>query len=580
MSRSVFAALFLTASGVAFSAAAQSWVQVEALPNLRTAEERARAYSSALKDVNGFRLGSGWYALTLGPYDDEEAQDKLRELRGAGIIPNDSYISDSAPYRQQFWPIGGNATAPAPSTAPEAAPEATEQATVEPPTPEPVEPEIVEETPRQARASEGLMSRDQKKELQVAMQWFGFYKSTIDGSFGAGTRNSMAQWQEANGFRATGILTTTQRTTLMDSYNGALAALGLGVVSEEKAGIDITMPIGLVEFEKYEYPFVQYGEKNGNGMHAMLISQPGDADTLFGLYEIMQTLEIVPLEGERSKGRSSFTLTGQNDKIHSYTYARTEGGYVKGFTLVYPPAKAAEMERVIEIMQDSMVIKEGTLTPDLSDEATQGVDLLSGLDVRQPTLSRSGFYVDGRGRVLTTAEAVKACGRVTLDGTYEAKVTATGNGLALLEPDTSLVPLNYARFSTSLGRLRAPLAVAGYSYEGALDAPTLTYGSLQDIKGLGGEEELARLDLASLPGDVGGPIINETGAVTGMLVEHGIDGKALPSSVRFALKAGELATFLSENGVVVDASDSTSQLDAEDLAVFGTDMTVLVSCWE
>ena len=65
-----------------------------------------------------------------------------------------------------------------------------------------------------------------------------------------------------------------------------------------------------------------------------------------------------------------------------------------------------------------------------------------------------------------------------------------------------------------------------------------------------------------------------------MLVAHGVDGKALPSSVRFALKATELATFLSENGVVADASDSTTQLDAEDLAVFGTDMTVLVSCWE
>jgi peptidoglycan hydrolase-like protein with peptidoglycan-binding domain len=580
MSRSVFAALFLTASGVAFSAAAQSWVQVEALPNLRTAEERARAYSSALKDVNGFRLRSGWYALTLGPYDDNEAQNKLRELRGAGIIPNDSYISDSAPYRQQFWPIGGSVTAPTAPVAP--TPEATTEAPAQTiaPDPAPVVPVEVEETPREARASEGLMSRDQKKELQVAMQWFGFYTSSIDGSFGKGTRNSMAKWQTENGYKATGVLTTKQREVLLNTYTNALAALGLGVVNEEKAGIDITMPIGLVEFDKYEYPFVQYREKDGNGMQVMLISQPGDADTLFGLYEIMQTLEIVPLEGERSKGRRSFTLTGQNDQIHSYTYARTEGGYVKGFTLVYPPAKAADMARVIEIMQDSMVINEGTLTPDLSDAAAQGVDLLSGLDVRQPKLSRSGFYVDGRGHVLTTAETVEACGRITLDGSYEAIVKATGNGLALLEPSTNLVPLNYANFATSLGRLRAPVAVAGYSYEGALDAPTLTYGTLQDLKGLGGEAELSRLDLASLPGDVGGPVLNAFGAVTGMLVDHDVNGKALPSSVRFELKASELATFLSENGVIVDASDSTTPLDSIDLAVFGTDMTVLVSCWE
>ncbi|WP_298256889.1 serine protease [uncultured Litoreibacter sp.] len=578
MSRSVFAALFLTASSVAFSAAAQSWVQVEALPSLRAAEDRARAYSSALTDVNGFRLSSGWYALTLGPYEEAEALAKLRQLRNAGIIPRDSYISDSAPYRQQFWPIGGGSTGIAPEApAPSAAEPAVEAPTA---TAEPVAPVEVEETPREARASEGLMSRDQKKELQVALQWFGFYKSTIDGSFGKGTRNSMAKWQSANGYKATGVLTTKQRETLMGSYTSALAALGLGVVSEEKAGIDITMPIGLVEFDKYEYPFVQYKGKDGNGMQAMLISQPGDADTLSGLFEIMQTLEIVPLEGERKKNRRSFTLTGQNDQIHSYTYARTEGGYVKGFTLVYPPAKADDMARVIEIMQDSMVINEGTLTPDLSDAATQGIDLLSGLDVRQPKLSRSGFYVDGRGHVLTTAQAVASCGRITLDGSYEATVKATGKGLALLEPSTSLVPLNYANFATTPSRLRAPVAVAGYSYEGALDAPTLTYGTLQDVKGLGGEAELARLDLAALSGDVGGPVLNASGGVSGMLVDHDLTGKALPSSVRFSLKASELAIFLSENGVTASASEATGELDAEDLAVLGTDMAVLVSCWE
>jgi hypothetical protein len=152
--------------------------------------------------------------------------------------------------------------------------------------------------------------------------------------------------------------------------------------------------------------------------------------------------------------------------------------------------------------------------------------------------------------------------------------------LALLEPATSLVPLNYAQFATTPGRLRAPVAVAGYSYEGALDAPTLTYGTLQDLKGLSGEPELSRLDLAALPGDVGGPVISTTGAVSGMLVDHDMNGKALPSSVRFALKASELATFLSENGVVAAASDSATQLDAEDLAVLGADMTVLVGCWE
>jgi len=42
-----------------------------------------------------------------------------------------------------------------------------------------------------------------------------FYNAAIDGSFGRGTRNSMAAWQEANGYEINGILTTAQRAELL-----------------------------------------------------------------------------------------------------------------------------------------------------------------------------------------------------------------------------------------------------------------------------------------------------------------------------------------------------------------------------
>jgi len=71
----------------------------------------------------------------------------------------------------------------------------------------------------------------------------------------------------------------------------------------------------------------------------------------------MQTLEIVPVEGQRVKRADSFTLRGTSDTLESYTYAKLARGYVKGFTLVYPPARATDMARVIEIMQDSFVMR-------------------------------------------------------------------------------------------------------------------------------------------------------------------------------------------------------------------------------
>lgn len=587
MVRAFFATVILCIwAGLSGSAALaqQSWVQVESKPNLPAAEARARDYDRAFDNVVGFALPRGWYTLALGPYPNPNAaRARLQQLRAQGIIPRDSFVSDGGVYREQFWPLtpGLSTTAPqAETVAPiDVEPVVVEPVDVAPVVVAPVEPVELDETPGEARASERLLDLEGRMELQTALQWFGFYTSTVDGAFGRGTRRSMAGWQTANAYDPTGILTTKQRAELLDQYQSALDALGLAVVDEDKAGIMITMPSGLVEFQSYDYPFVRYAEKDGSGVQVLLISQAGDGATLGGLYEIMQTLEIVPLEGERVKRADSFILRGTSNTLESYTYAKLARGYVKGFTLVYPPARAADMARVIEIMQDSFVMTEGSLVATDSDEDAQSVNLLSGMELRKPKRSRSGFYVNGRGAVVTVADAVGSCERITLDETYDAEVTATGNGLALLAPKDALVPLGFARFAPNLGLLRSAVAVSGYSYEGALAAPTLTFGTLEDLRDLSGNTRFKRLDLAALKGDVGGPVLDELGAVSGMLMPLETGGRTLPEGTAFALKSGEITEFLTELGLSPVTAPGGAELGAEALLAEASAMTVLVSCW-
>ena len=563
-----FFVVVLVALGMGVPALAQqnTYVQVEAHPTLTEAEARARNYASALPDVNGFRLRSGWYALALGPYTEAQAQRRLSELRASRIIPGDSYLSDSRPYGRQFWPIAGAQT-------PQAAPseDVAEQ--------EPVAPVEIDETPREARASERLLSREERVELQRLLQWFGFYNAELDGAFGRGTRGSMTAWQEANGYEATGVLTTKQRAALAENYRTALAAMGLGDVVDTKAGIAITMPAELVEFEKYDPPFVHYSEKNGSGIQVLLISQYGNQDTLFGLYEIMQTLEIVPFEGERSKRENSFLLTGQNAQLHSHTEAKHENGQIHGWTLVYPPEKAQDMQRVIKIMQDSIEPLGTALDPAGVASTEQSIDLLSGLQLRRPKMSRSGFYVDGNGRVLTTASAIESCERLTLDEDFEAQVVASNDRFALIEPITELTPIGIANLSAIPVRLRSDVAVSGYSFQGALAGPTLTYGTLEDVKSLEGDASVRRLSLKTLDGDIGGPVLDQTGSVSGMLLPLESGSRALPEDVKYAVSSAEIATFLSENGTNPNASESNERIAPEDLVLVASDMTVLVSCW-
>ena len=547
------------------------WVQLEAQPSLTVAQERIRIHAGRLDNVNGFSLGGGWYAIALGPFRRADAETVLRSYLSDGLIPGDSYISASDSYRAQFWPVGANLlNAPVTSPPP---PAGTASAA----------PQAADETPRQARASESRLTRDERKDLQTWLKWAGHYDAAIDGAFGRGTRAAMAAWQRANGVEETGVLTTAQRQTLRSQYFAVLDGMDLQRVTLPDAGIEMLIPLGVVSKSATEYPFVQYEATGDIPARVLLISQAGDQSTLFGLFDIMQSLEIVPLTGPRNRNDSSFLLTGQNDRIVSHTEVTLKDGTLKGFTLVWPAGDENRRTRILSQMQTSFTRIDGVLDPAAGGNPAQDIDLVSGLEVRKPNLSRSGFFIDRAGRVITTAQAVQGCARVTLEEDYEATVATLDEalGIAILEPRDALAPLGVATLRAGTPRLKSDIAVAGYSYEGQLGAPTLTFGQLADIKGLGGEQELARLTLAPQPGDAGGPVLDAGGAVFGMLLPRPAGGtRQLPVGVNFAVNADAIRALLAQEGVTPDTTPPRPDMAPEDLARLASGMTVLVSCWD
>ncbi len=552
------------------------WIQIEAQPSLGKAQERARIYSGRLDHVNGFSLSSGWYAIALGPFTRPDAQEALIQLRATGQIPADSYIVDGGQFRRQFWPVGA-AVRPRPGPV---APSLLrpDEATV------PSAPAPDSETPEQARRSERQLSPEERRLIQTALKWEGFYTAAIDGAFGRGTRAAMAQWQRREGLEPTGVLTTAQRSELLKRYREAMDSLGLAPYTDMTAGIEIDLPMAMVEFERYDPPFARFRAKDGSGVRVMLISQTGDAATLRGLYDIMQTLKIVPLDGARRFEGRSFTLIGEDDEIYSYTHAALKDGQVKGFTLVWPAGPDRRRDLVIERMRASFRPRAEAVLPDAMGDAgtAQSPDLLAGLEIRRPELARSGFFIDPAGSVLTALGGLEQCERITLDEEHPARLAASDpeTGLALLKPQTPLVPLDFARLREGAVRLNSEIAVAGYSYGGALGAPTLTFGTLSDLRGLNGEPGRARLALEATEGDSGGPVFDATGAVMGVLLPDGAPpGRKLPEGVAFATGAAEIARFLEGNGIEPLRADGGGRMAPEDLTILAADMTVLVSCW-
>ncbi len=557
------AALFLGLIWAQMALAQQTWVQVEALPSATRALERAEAYAQRFQDINAFRTGSTWHVIAIGPFNTpDEARLRLLELRAARAIPSDSFVSDGRSFRDRIFGTGiANA---APTTPSEPAP------VLEP----------GEETPAEARRSERTLDRSERELLQTALKFEGFYNSIIDASFGPGTRRAMADWQRANGYEPTGILTTLQRRELIVAYQSVQASLGVAPYVDTRAGIEIDLPLNMVTFDRYESPFVHFEPSGEDTAKVVLISQSGGDATLTALFDIMQTLEIAPLGSDAQLGRQSFTIDGRNGEIISHIFARRAGEAVKGYALIFSADDEKRFRIALSAMQTSFRTTTDVL-PDNAGGGEQNIDLMSGLEIRRADKTRSGFYIDSSGSVLTTSDAVRQCSRITLDGDVEAELVAEDPqlGLAMLQPVESLAPLSVARLAAAQPRIQSDIAIAGYSFGGLLSAPSITFGTLADVKGLDGNESVQRLSVSSEPGDAGGPVFDASGVVLGMLLAPSDGARQLPDDVAFAADAPVLVEFLSANGVTPAAADPGDTLAPEDLTLLAADLTVLVSCW-
>ena len=391
----------------------------------------------------------------------------------------------------------------------------------------------------------------------------------------------MAAWQAATGLEPTGILTTRQRARLTEEWRAAQAELGLEPITVAKAGLALTAPMGLVALDRVEAPFVHYAPKDGSGVRMSLISQPGDRAVLGGLYEVIQTLDIVPPDGPRGRERDGFRIRGEAAGRTTAVRAKLIGDHVVGYLLSWPPEAATAAERALGEMEATLTSVGAPLDPSAGfAPAEQSFDLVSGLEVRRPVKVGSGFWADARGAVVTAADTVAACGRITLDDAHEAQVALAEDGVAVLAPLAPLAPATAAVLAPAEGRLRSAVSVGGYPFGGVLGAATLSFGTLEDVRGLSGEAELLRLSLDAQPGQAGGPVLDAAGHVAGMLLPASEGGPVLPGDVAFALKARALLPLLEKAGIVAEQAEGGAALDAVDLTRRAAGVTVLVSCWE
>ena len=202
--------------------------------------------------------------------------------------------------------------------------------------------------------------------------------------------------------------------------------------------------------------------------------------------------------------------------------------------------------------------------------------------------SGSGFIVTPAGHILTNAHVVDGCKTIT------ARVGSTVHPVKVeqADEDNDLALLTLPAGSYPWVRLRQPgtprlgekVTVIGFPLQDVLASSTnVTSGNVSALAGLRNDIGLFQLTAPIQPGNSGGPVVDEQGALVGVVVAKLSDREMarqglVAQNVNFAIKGSVAALFLDTHGVAWKAAEAratpSSTAVAEEVATY----TVRILC--
>lgn len=162
------------------------------------------------------------------------------------------------------------------------------------------------------------------------------------------------------------------------------------------------------------------------------------------------------------------------------------------------------------------------------------------------------------GHILTNAHVIKSCGSLTLrDGRPLTLIArSTDVDLALLKANGLWLGNVLAFRADSRPRLAEDVLVAGYPLTGLVSSDlSVTSGSISAVSGPGDDLRMFQMTAPIQPGNSGGPVIDKSGNVVGVVVSKLDELKvvrqigSLPQNVNFAIAGATAQEFLRANGV-------------------------------
>jgi hypothetical protein len=200
----------------------------------------------------------------------------------------------------------------------------------------------------------------------------------------------------------------------------------------------------------------------------------------------------------------------------------------------------------------------------------------------------TGFYVSSDGYIVTAGHVVKDCTEMR-SANVSLKVVAADYQSDLAVLQASAKPAAFLKLRGNRGPRQGEAVVAiGFPLAGLLGTDQIvTSGIISALAGIGNDRRDIHISAPVQPGNSGGPVVGEDGALVGVLHSKLDDAKIVeligqvPQNVNFAVSAGTLQSFLNANQVpYVLAEGRGAKKTTADIAAEATHYTVLLECWK
>jgi len=200
--------------------------------------------------------------------------------------------------------------------------------------------------------------------------------------------------------------------------------------------------------------------------------------------------------------------------------------------------------------------------------------------------SGTGFFITRQGQILTNAHVVDGCKTLSVSPIGGAPMRASvvssdkSNDLAVLSTDAPVKAVAQLRGAQPV-RQGETIVVYGFPLSERLSSGgAMTNGSISALAGPRDDTRFLQISAPVQPGNSGGPLLDMTGSVVGVVSARLRDraGGPVSQNVNFAIKTEVVRTFLAAVGVQSETATGGRELAPPDVGDKARSFTVYIEC--